>query len=205
MAGLTSLALAQEPGLVVADPTVARSAQAAVQKMGVEMMKGNFSYSHDRMYPRWKRRLAKRYGGMDKLEAGLAKSAQQQINMGMLVTAFHADLPTSFFSVWRAAKRNDVTGAVVLDATGREVIVEHWLAVVPTVTRVKIADKQKGGLIRTLEETSYTLAVSEKGKNDWHFMTGMKPTLQDLRSMFPSLPPEEKDLRLPVSSAKEIK
>ena len=92
-----------------------------------------------------------------------------------------------------------------MDAAGREVIVEHWLAVVPTVTRVKIADKQKGGLIRTLEETSYTLAVSEKGKNDWHFMTGMKPTLQDLRSMFPSLPPEEKDLRLPVSSAKEIK
>lgn len=202
---LLGSAMAQEPGLVVAGPEVASSAQAAVQKMGLEMMKGNFNYSHERMYPRWKRRLAKRHGGMERLEAGLAGAAQKQVSMGMMVTSFHADLPTSFFSVWRAKKRNSTTGEVVRDATGREMIVEHWLAVVPTLTRVKIADAQKGGKIRTLEERSYTIAVSEKGKNNWYFMTGMKPTIQDLRSMFPTLPPQEKDLGLPVSSAREIK
>jgi hypothetical protein len=201
---MVSLLQAQEPGLVVADPQVAASAQAAVQKMGIEMMKGNFNYGNERMYPRWKRRLAKRHGGMAKLEARLASAAQQQVKIGMMVTAFHASLPTRFFSVWRAKKR-DAAGNPVMDATGREVIVEHWLAVVPTVTRVKIADPQRGGKIRTLEESSYTMAVSEKGKNEWYFLTGMKPTIQDLRSLFPSLPPSEKDLGLPVSSAREIK
>lgn len=205
MLGMSLPVMAQEPGLAVADPMVATSAQAAVQKMGVEMMKGNFKFGHERMYPRWKRRLAKRHGGMAKLELGLSKAVQQQEKMGMSVTAFHAELPTSFFSVWRAKKRDPQTGEVVRDARGREIVVEHWLAIVPTVTRVMIADPKKGGKIRTLEEKSYTVAVSEKGTNDWYFMTGMKPTIQDLRSMFPLLPPDKKDLGLPVSSAREIK
>ena len=204
MAGLSSGVSAQEPGLVVVDPTVARSAQAAVQKMGVEMMKGNYQYANTRMYPRWKRRLAKRYGGVDKLERGLAKAGQQKVDLGLMVTAYNAELPTSFFSVWRAKKR-DVSGALVKDATGRDVVVEHWLAVVPTLTRVKVADPSLGGKIRTLEEHGYTVAISEKGTNDWYFLTGMSPNIQDLRGMFPTLPPNEKDLNLPVSSVKEIK
>jgi len=202
--GMPASLSAQEAGLVVVDPAVARSAQAAVQKMGLEMMKGNFGYAHTRMYPRWKRRLAKQHGGMAKLEAGLAQAVRQQAKMGMMVTAFHAGTPTSFFSVWRAKKRDD-KGELVKDATGRFIVVEHWLTFVPTVTRVKIPDTQRGGKLRTLEERSYTVAITEKGKNDWYFMTGMKPTIQDLRSMFPSLPATKKDLKLPPSSAREIK
>lgn len=205
IAGLTSHVMAQDAGLVAVDPMVSQSAQAAVQKMGVEMMKGNFKYGHQRMYPRWKRRLAKRYGGMDKLEAGLAASVAKQVDMGMMVTGFNAASPTVFFSVWRAKKRDPLTGAIEKDATGREVVVEHWLAVVPTTTRVRVADPNKGRKIRTLEEKSYTIAISEKGRNDWYFMTGMKPTVQDLRGMFPSLPQKEQDLMLPPSSAAEIK
>jgi len=205
MGGFFADVSAQEPGLVVIDPMVASSAQVAVQKMGIEMMKGNFKYGHERMYPRWKRRLAKRYGGMAKLEAGLAKAGQKKVSLGMMVTAYNAELPTSFFSVWRAKKRDARTGEIVKDATGREIIVEHWLAVVPTMTRVKVADPQLGGKIRTLEERGYTIAISEKGENDWYFLTGMNPTIQDLRGMFPTLPPHEKDLGLPVSSVREIK
>jgi len=182
--GMVSSLSAQEAGLVVVDPSVARSAQAAVQKMGIEMMKGDFAYAHKRMYPRWKRRLAKRHGGMAQLEASLARSERQLTKMGMVVTSFRASLPTSFFSVWRAKKR-DANGNLVKDATGRPVIVEHWLAIVPTVTRVRIADPSKGGKLRTLEERSYTVAISEKGTNDWYFMTGMKPTVQICGVCFP--------------------
>lgn len=205
MVALPGSLAAQEPGLVTVDPMLAQSAQAAVQKMGTEMMKGNFKYGHERMYPRWKRRLAKRYGGMEQLEAGLAASAQKQVQLGMLVTGYQAGEPTSFFSVWRAKKRDPKTGNLVMDATGREVVVEHWLAVVPTTVRVRIPDQQVPGTHHVLEEKSYAIAISEKGSKDWYFMTGMKPTIQDLRSMFPSLPPEEKDLKLPPSSAREIK
>ena len=53
---------------IVVDPAIAEQAQAAVQKLGIELMKGNFTYSQERMYPRWKRRLAKRVGSMEELK-----------------------------------------------------------------------------------------------------------------------------------------
>ena len=192
-------------GPVAVDPVIADSAQAAVQRLGLEMMKDNFQYGIDNMYPRWKRRLAKRMGGMDKLDAALAKSTQQQMKMRMKVVGYKAGRPTAFFSVWRAKKIDPNTGKPLIDATGRETIVSHWLAVVPTTVRVRIPDPQQGGKIREIEESSYTTVVSEKGSNKWHFMTTMKPTVQDLRSLFPSLPADEKALNLPPSKAREIK
>ncbi|BDS05788.1 hypothetical protein NT6N_08280 [Oceaniferula spumae] len=204
---LTSSSPAQEigGGAVAVDPMISDSARAAVQKLGVEMIKGNFQYSIDRIYPRWKRRLAMRNGGMEKLDAALAQSVQGQIKMQMKVVGYQVGQPTAFFSVWRAKKIDAATGKPVIDATGREVIVTHWLAVVPTVIRVKVPDPNMGGKIREIEESTYSLAISEKGSNDWYFMTGMKPTVQDLRSLFPSLPADEKALHLPPSKAREIK
>ena len=190
---------------VVVDPAIADSAQAAVQRLGLERMKGNFRYGQDRMYPRWKRRLAKRLGGMDKIEQQFVAGEQQRIKMGLVVTDYRAGAPRAFFDVWRAKKLDARTGKPIADASGHEIIVEHWLAVVPTVTRVKLPDRQQGGKIREIEEQSYTIAICEKGSNDWYFLTGMKPTVQDLRSLFPSLPLDEKELGLPIPSAREIK
>jgi len=205
LGSLLSLGVISVQGQVAVDHNVATSAQAAVQTLGLEMMKGNFKFGQDRIYPRWKRRLAKRVGSMEKLEAQLVAAAQQKISMQFAVTAYSARLPASFFSVWRAKKIDPRTGKRVLDATGREIIVEHWLAVVPTTTRVKYPDIQQGGKIRVLEEDGYTIAISEKGANDWHFMTGLKPSIQDLRSLFPTLPNTAKELGLPKSVAWEIK
>jgi len=192
-------------GAVAVDPAIADSARAAVQKLGVELMKDNFQYGIDKMYPRWKRRLAKRQGGMDKLNAALAQAVQQQVRLRMKVVGYQAGQPTAFFSVWKAKKIDPRTGRPAIDATGREKIVSHWLAVVPTVVRVKIPDPQRGGLIREIEEKSYTMVDSEKGSNEWHFMTTMKPSIRDLRSLFPSLPADVKSLNLPPSGAREIK
>lgn len=190
---------------VAVDPSVAASAQAAVQILGLEMMKGNFDYGNQRIYPRWKRRLAMRYGGEAALDSQLQEASRQKTQMQFTVSAFYADLPTSFFTVWRAKKIDNETGRPVKDSLGREIIVEHWLAIVPTTTRVKIADPQMGGKIRELEERSYTVTISEKGSGNWYFLTGMKPTVQDLRGLFPTLPATEKDLGLPASSARELK
>lgn len=203
----TPLADAREVGggAVAVDPAISDSARAAVQKLGVEMMKDNFQYGIERMYPRWKRRLAARHGGMAELNAALARSVQQQLKMQMKVVGYRAGKPTAFFSVWRAKKIDPDTGKPLIDATGREQIVSHWLAVVPTVVRVRVPDPQRGGMMREIEESSYTIAISEKGSNDWYFMTGMKPSVQDLRSLFPSLPADEKALHLPPSKAREIK
>lgn len=191
-------------GLVV-DPAIAESARVAVQKLGLEMMKGNFKYSQERMYPRWKRRLAKRVGGMEQLERQLAAGDQQRIKLGVVVTDFRAGAPRAFFDVWRAKKLHPLTGEPMLDSSGREIIAEHWLAVVPTTTRVKVADVQRGGKMRVLEEQGHTIAICEKGTDEWYFLTGLKPTVQDLRSLFPSLPGDQKALGLPTPSAREIK
>jgi len=205
LGSLLSLGVISTQGQVAVDHNVAISAQAAVQKLGFEMMKGNLKFGQDRMYPRWKRRLAKRVGSMEKLEAQLAAAAQQKINMQFTVTGFHARLPKSFFSVWRAKKIDPRTRKPMKDATGREIIVDHWLAVVPTTTRVKFPDAKIPGKNYQLEEDGYTIAISEKGTNDWHFMTGLKPTIQDLRRLFPTLPDTAKELGLPKSVAREIK
>ena len=190
---------------VAVDPAIADQAQAAVQKLGVELMRGNFKYSQDRMYPRWKRRMAKRIGSMERLEAQLATGDQQRVKMGLIVTSYQAGRPTAFFDVWRAKKVDPVSGKLLLDDNGRETVVSHWLAVVPTTTQVKVPDPQQGGRMRTLEEKSYAIAIAEKGSSDWYFLTGMKPTIQDLRSLFPSLPIDRDELGLPESSAREIK
>lgn len=192
-------------GAVIVDPAISASAKAAVQKLGLEMMKGNFQHGVNNMYPRWKRRLAKRLGSMAKLDAALARSTQQQVKMQMKVVGYQVGEPTSFFSVWKAKKIDSKTGKPFIDATGREQVISHWLAVVPTVVRVRVPDPQKGGVIREIEESGYVLAVSEKGSSQWHFLTAMKPSIQDLRSLFPSLPADEKALRLPPSKAREIK
>ena len=211
---------------VAVDQQTAASAQAAVQKLGVEMMKGNFKYGQDRMYPRWKRRLAKRVGGMDKLEAQLVAAQQRKAKMGLRVTAFQAKWPASFFKVWpvkkinqatgkpvmvKAPKVDPITGDPVLDENGQEIMVDsfaleyHWLAIVPTVTRVQIPDAKLPGKLYELEESSYTVTVSKVGKNDWHFLTGLKPTVQDLRSLFPLLLKDDLEKALPKPSAREIK
>jgi len=190
---------------VAIDPVMAKQAQAAVQKMGLELMRGNFKYSQERMYPRWKRRLAKRIGSMERLEQQLASGDQQRVKMGLIVSSYLADTPTAFFDVWRAKKVGADSGKLILDDEGREIVVGHWLVVVPTTTQVKVPDPQQGGRMRTLEEKSYAIAIAEKGTNDWYFLTGMKPTIQDLRSLFPSLPIDRNELGLPESSAREIK
>ena len=129
----------------------------------------------------------------------------------VVYTRLAADLDTPVSIMLKlAGARTDsfilesVTGGEVLDANNNPIIVEHWLAVVPTLTRVKVRDPQKG-IMRELEEGSYTVAISEKGSGKWTFLTGMKPTVKDLRGMFPTLPKDEKALGLPKGSVREIK
>ena len=190
---------------VAVDRQTELTAQQAVQTLGNELMKGNFDYSYEKIYPRWKRRLVKRYGGEKAFNAQLEKANQQKENARFVISSYKALQPAAFFSVWRAKKIDDRTGKPIQNHLGQEVIVEHWLAIVPTVTSIKIPISDMPGKVREVEESSYTVAVSEKGTNDWRFMTGLRPSVKELRSMFPTLPSTEKELGIPAASIREIK
>ena len=190
---------------VAVDRQTEQAAQQAVQTLGNELMKGNFDYSYEKIYPRWKRRLAKRYGGEKAFNAQLEKANQQKEKARFVISSYKALQPAAFFSVWRAKKIDNSTGKPIQNHLGQEVIVEHWLAIVPTVTSIKIPISDMPGKVREVEESSYTIAISEKGTNDWRFMTGLKPSVQELRGMFPTLPSTEKELGIPAASIREIK
>lgn len=174
-------------------PEVALEAQHAVDALGKAMLAGDFSYGQKRIYPRWKRRLAIKVGGIDKLESHLAQARAKQKDFILL--SFKTALPTRFFSVWPTAQK---------DSLGKQALVSHWLVIVPTTTRLRIADPQRGGQFRELEEKGYILTISQKGSHQWFFLTGLRPSAFELRSLFPSLPINPNAWGLPPTSLREI-
>ena len=59
-----SMAFGQQPE---SEAALRAGAVAATKTLGKETVRGNFSYTIQRMYPRWKKKTAADLGGMDKL------------------------------------------------------------------------------------------------------------------------------------------
>lgn len=181
----------------VADPPpgVASSAVAAVRKLGDQVVRGNHHYAIDRMFPRWKDRMAKRLGGMEKLEKQLDKVNEEMRLQGIHFMSFKPQGAPRVFEVWPGKKTEVVDGKEV------EVMIKtKWLVLIPTVTRFRIIDDV--GKYRYIESKGFQIAVSDKGKNDWYFMDGASVTVSDLRSLFPTFPDS---VKLPPIERREVK
>ena len=176
-------------------PGVATSAVAAVEKLGDQVVRGNHRYAIDRMFPRWKARMAKRLGGMDKLEKQLEKVNEEMRLQGIHFMSFKPAGVPQVFEVWPGKKTETVDGKEV------EVMIKtKWLVLIPTVTRFRIIDDV--GKYRYIESKGFQIAVSDKGKNDWYFMDGASVTVADLRSLFPTFPD---NVELPPIERREVK
>lgn len=179
---------------------VAASAVASVRKLGEQVVLGNRRYAVERMYPRWKERMAKRMGGMEeferKLEEQLKAVDEQMRQHGMSMISFNPVGEPKVYGVWNGKKTEVVDGKEV------EVLVTtKWMVLIPTVTKLRIIDIETAKP-RFIESLGFQVAVSEKAKIDWYFMDGASLSVSDLRSLFPELP---ENLELPKLERREVK
>ncbi len=179
-----------------ASPEVVASAVEAVGELGKQVVLGRYQVAMERMFPQWKERAAKRMGGMDKLEEQLDTVAEQMLQQGISITDFVPRGQPRSFEV--------IPGKRVATVNGREVeqlIYTKWLVLVPTLTKFRVFLPNDPKPV-TIESTSFQIAISDKGKNDWTFIDGSGTTVNDLRSLFINLP---QDLELPPLEKRQIK
>jgi hypothetical protein len=179
---------------------VAESAVAAVKVLGEQVVLGNRKFAVERMYPRWKERMAKRVGGMEaldkKMDEQIAAMEEQMRLHGMSVIAFNPVGVPKVYGVWPGKQTKVVDGQAV------EILVKtKWMVLIPTVTKLRIFDKELSKQ-RFIESQGFQVAVSDKGKNEWSFMDGASLSVSDLRSLFPDLP---ENLELPKLERREAK
>jgi len=182
------------------------SCQRATQMLGNNVIKENYLYAHDKMYPRYKNRQVAVHGEK-KFKQQFLEVSKTLNTMGVTITSFKAGSPIGFFRVWPqirpAAKlkmdRGEQKGLIAGD------VVYNWLVLVPT-TQEWTFTSNKGGPPRKLKREGFQVAIAQEvavaGQEEWTFIDGGTLKPQELRSMFPSLPQQ---LVLPQRVDSEIK
>ena len=178
---------------------VAKSAAAAVDVMGVELTKGRVTVTLEKMYVPWKDRAARRLGGMDKLVEVVAERRDRMQANGMQLVSIKSRPATSGFEVKPVMKTDGVTGLKTVDHY------QEWLVFVPTTIRYRVIEADTGKA-RLLEKDGFQVAVSRQGSNEWSFIDGAKLTIEELRTLFPTLPTRRSHLGMPeLSPWREVK
>ncbi len=169
------------------------AAMEATQALGNEVLKSNFSYAVDKMYPRWLQRQAKRMGSEQRLRAALQQVGSQMEEAGITIDSFVAKPVYKVFHVHPKKKQG-----VRQIRSGDDVDYEI-LAIVPTEMKMSFysQDQPKRSFLRQ----SFQIAISGDGGLSWTFIDGATLKKQDLRSVFPLLPqqlvlPEKVDTAL---------
>ncbi len=182
------------PAPVAAPPDVIASAVAAVASLGDEVVLGRYQVAIERMNPLWKERTANRMGGMQELEKQLAGVARMMLQEGISMISFKPQGQSMSFEIGTATRVENVNGV-----EQQKLVADQWLVLVPTATRFRIQQKDKP---RIIEGTGFQVAVSDKDKLNWTFIDGSNLTVNDLRSLYFTLP---RDLQLPPVEKHEVR
>ena len=187
---------AQETEIEPVPPEVTAGAVKAVAALGREVVLGRYQVAVERMYPTWKERTAKRMGGMEKLQQQLEGVAKQMLQQGISITDFTPSGQPRAFQVFPGKKVEVIDGQEV-----ETLRYTKWLVLVPTLTKFR-AMIQGDPVAVNIESTGFQVAICDKGKDDWTFIDGSAVTVNELRSLFITLP---KDLELPALEKRQIK
>ena len=177
-------------------PEVTASAVRAVEDLGREVVLGRYQVAVERMYPAWKERTAKKVGGMDKLEEQLEGVAKQMLQQGISITDFKPAGQPRAFEVFPGKEVEVVDGKEI-----EKLRYTKWLVLVPTVTNFRAMIKGDPVAVN-IESTGFQVAISDKGTDEWSFIDGSAVTVNELRSLFITLP---KDLELPPLEKRQIR
>ncbi len=176
--------------------SVLDKAELATRAMGQQVLEGNFRIALDRMYPRWKKRAAKKLpGGEDELARRLAEIPKEMARQGISMLKYEVQKPISAHEVV-LLRGEDKQGKAI------QMYLE-WLVFVPTRAEYRIIDPETR-LARKIETLGFQIALNKKGTSDWYFIDGRNCTIADLRSFFPGLPENQELLGLPKIGGGEI-
>lgn len=175
---------------------VVASAVEAVARLGEEVVLGRYQVAVEKMNPEWKDRVAKRMGGMAELEKQLAGVARQMVQQGVSMISFKPQGQPRSFEVGPGKKVTVVNGEQV-----ETLVFNKWLVLIPTATKFRII-RQGDPKPLVIESIGFQAAVSDKGKNDWSFIDGSGLSVNDLRSLYATLP---QDLQLPPVEKREAR
>ncbi len=184
------------PALIASNvpPEVIASASAAVAKLGDEVVLGRYQVAVDRMNPMWKERTAKRMGGMEELNKQLAGVAKQMVQQGISMISFKPQGQPRAYEVSPGKKVEKVNGVET-----ESLVFNKWLVLVPTTTKFRIM-RQGETKPLVIDSIGFQVAISDKVKIDWTFIDGAGISVNDLRSLFATLP---QDMTLPPLEKKE--
>ena len=184
----------EESPASAAPSEVVASAVAAVSKLGDEVVMGRYQVAVERMNPLWKERTANRMGGMKELEKQLAGVSRQMLQQGVSMISFKPQGQPRSYEVGPGKRVDRVNSEEV-----ESLVFTKWLVLIPTETKFRIIRPGDPKPL-VIDSTGFQVAISEKGKNDWTFIDGAGLTVNDLRSLFGTLP---NDLQLPVLQKRE--
>lgn len=165
---------------------VVNSAITATNDLGRQVVLGKFKVSLDRMYPQWKDRLSMRLGGQKALENQFDQALAEMMKQGTSMVSFKTYGFPRVYEVYPGKKVEVIDGKEV-----ETLINTKWLLLIPTEVRYRVLQKQEAFVI---ESKGFQVAIADKDKLQWTFIDGAGLTVQDLRSLFISLP---KDMELP--------
>ncbi|MFC4995077.1 hypothetical protein [Rubritalea tangerina] len=181
-------------GEVALKPEVSASVKKSVQALGNEVLKSNYRFAVDKMYPRWRVRQAKRLGSETLLLESFNKAGAQMQEAGITIDSFVAQ------PAWKAYRVHPKKKPGVREIRSSEDVSYELLVFVPT--KMKMTFYIKDAPKRSFMRESFQIALAQEGTNQWTFIDGATIRVQDLRSMFPLLP---HGLELPKKLDTEIK
>lgn len=181
----------------IAPADVIASAWSAVEKLGLEVTRGNYQAAVERMNPQWMERMAKKMpGGAEALQKQIEGASKRLAQEGVsIVSSVPQGTPRSF-EVGPGKRVEKVAGEPDVEV----LIFTKWLVLVPTVTKYRLMLKGDPKPV-FIEKTGYQVAVSDKGKNSWTFIDGSGLTINELRRLYVTLP---QDLELPLIAERQV-
>jgi len=194
--------------------SVLDQAEAATKILGQQVLKGNYSFSFERMYSRCKKRAAIRLVSKDRSLRGKSEEEKERIGEAKLVKKL-TEIPSQMrkngitmlkFEVFRPSSGHEVfLGRGQNEKTGKAIqMYLEWLVFVPTRAEYRIIDPATR-VPKRIERRGYQIAIVKKGTSDWYFIDGSNLTKAELRSFFPRLPTDQELLGLPKVGGAELK
>jgi hypothetical protein len=178
-------------GQVPVPEAVKTSAVAAVEALGQKVVYGDHAAAVERMYPRWRKRMAKRLGGEEEVASKLASVGEEMARKGVSIISFKTLGEPTAYEVWPGKTPPDST----------ETVYDKWLLFIPTRVQIRMIEEDSPRA-QVWNKFSFQVAIADKEALDWTFIDGATMSVSDLRSLFASLPA---NLELPLVKWEQAK